>query len=140
MAIKTSLAIVIVTLGIAAENLDAVDRDDPVGRLHRIDTKAQHPKAYHPRIGDLVQCYVDFPIVPERIVSELKVSIDGTSVSLVGVVATSRPRIVGSGQVSAYFVPMRAGLSKVTILPIVPGLVPKPKPIELNFLVTSPEN
>ena len=100
MAIKTSLAIVIATLGIAAESLDAADRDDPVGRLHRIDTKAQHPKAYHPRIGDLVQCYVDFPIFPERIVTELKVSIDGTSVSLVGVVATSLPKIIGSGQVS----------------------------------------
>lgn len=122
----------LLTFGFASAQAE----DRPVGQLHRIDVKAEHPRAYHPRIGDLVQCYLDFPIVPEQIVDELKVTIDGTSVSLVAVVNTSKPKIVGSGQVSAFFMPRNTGLSKVTILPVIPGQ--KPKPVEINFLVAGP--
>jgi hypothetical protein len=79
--------------------------DDGVGRIHRIDIKAQHPNAYHPAVGDLVQCYIDFPIVPEQIISDLRPAIDGKSMSLVAVVSTSSPKIVGSGQVSVFLNP-----------------------------------
>jgi hypothetical protein len=111
----------------------ATAADDRPGRLHRIDVKAVHPRAYHPDIGDLVQCYVDFPIVPEQIISDLRVKIEGNSVSLVAVVSTSKPKIIGSGQVSAFLLPRQLGLSKVTITVIIPGQ--KPKPYELNLLV-----
>ena len=103
------------------------------GRLYRIDIKARHPKAYHPRIGDLVQCYFDFPIVPEQIADGIETQVDGQSVTLVGVVSTSRRKIVGSGQVSAYLVPRISGLTKVTLTPVIPGQTPGP--IEINFLV-----
>ena len=109
-----------------------------VGRLHRIDIKSAHPKAYHPAIGDLIQCYLDFPIVPEQIVEDLEVSIDGRPVSMLAVVSTSRPKIVGSGQISVYLVPRQAGLSTVTIQPVIPGQ--KPKLIEIVFQVQAERN
>ncbi len=104
-----------------------------VGRLHRIDIKSQHPKAYHPAIGDLVKCYLDFPVVPEQIVDDLQVTIKGKSLLAVGVINTSKPKIVGSGQVSLFLMPRQLGLTKVTILPSIPGQ--ETKPIEITFNV-----
>jgi len=116
----------------------AADEEEHVGRLHRIDIKAEHPKAYHPTVGDLVKCYIDFPIVPEQIVSDLRVSVDGNSLSFVGVVSTSKPKIVGSGQVSAYLVPRVPGLSQVSITVNIPGQ--KPKTYKMSFLVELERN
>jgi hypothetical protein len=127
-----TVALTIAFLGCMCGAATAAD-DDGVGRLHRIDIKAQHPRAYHPVIGDLVQCYIDFPIVPEQIVDDLRPTIEGKSVSLVAVVNTSKPKIVGSGQASVFLAPRQAGLSKVTIEVIIPGQ--KPKTYEINFLV-----
>jgi hypothetical protein len=110
--------------------------DEGIGRLHRIDIKAEHPKAYHPAIGDLVQCYLDFPIVPEQIVDDLRPTVEGKSMSVVATVSTSRPRIVGSGQVSLFLAPRQPGLSRVKIEVTVPGQ--KPKTYEITFLVSSP--
>ena len=118
-------------------NTHAADPSGDVGRLHRIDIKATHPKAYHPSIGDLVQCYLDFPIVPEQIVDNLQITTAGKSIAVLGVVGTSKPRIVGSGQISVYLMPRQPGLSKLTILPVIPGQ--KPKPIEITFLVQNRE-
>jgi hypothetical protein len=110
--------------------------DDGVGRIHRIDIKAQHPKAYHPAVGDLVQCYIDFPIVPEQIISDLRPAIDGKSMSLVAVVSTSSPKIVGSGQVSVFLIPRDPGLSHVKIEVIIPGQ--ETKTYDITFLVAPP--
>ena len=99
-----------------------------------IDIKADHPKAYHPAIGDLVQCYIDFPVVPEQIVDDLKVRIDGSALALVAKVNTSKPGIVGSGQYSVFLAPRQTGLTKVVIQPTISGR-DDIKPIEITFLV-----
>jgi hypothetical protein len=105
-----------------------------VGRIHRIDIKSQHhPRAYHPAVGDLVQCYLDFPILPDQIVVDLEVSIEGRPLSVVAVVSTSRPKIVGTGQISGYLLPRQAGLSKVKIQSMIPDR--KTNPIEISFQV-----
>ena len=137
---RLNLALAALVLSISINVLTAADaQDDGPGRIHRIDVRAQHPRAYHPRIGDLVQCYLDFPIVPEQIVVDLRATIDGNSVSLVGVVSTSRPKIVGSGQISVFIVPRQPGQTTITILPVIPGQ--SPKPITINFLVAQrPDN
>jgi hypothetical protein len=57
-------------------------------------------------------------------------------VSLVAVVSTSKPKIIGSGQASVFLAPRQLGLSTVTIEVIIPGQ--KPKTYEMRFLV-SPE-
>ena len=129
-----SLTVAVVIVFLACASGVAVADDDGVGRLHRIDIKATHPKAYHPYVGDLVQCYIDFPIVPEQIISDLRPTIDGKSVSLVAVVNTSKPRIVGSGQVSVFLAPRQLGLSHVKIEVIIPGQ--KPKQYDITFLVS----
>lgn len=114
--------------------VSACNADDGIGRLHRIDIKAEHPEAYHPIVGDLVQCYLEFPVVPEQIVDNLQVTIEGNSVSLVTVASTSRPGIVGSGQVSAFLTPRQAGTSRVIITPAIPGQ-DESKPFEMTFVV-----
>ena len=90
--------------------------------------------SYHPIIGDLLKCYLDFPIVPEQIVDDLEVSVEGKSVSLVAVVSTSSPKIVGSGQISVFFTPRQVGMARVLVTPLIPGQE-KLKPIEMTFLV-----
>jgi hypothetical protein len=131
-AVLLIVAIVIVFLSVNSGVATAAD--DGIGRLHRIDIKAQHPKAYHPYIGDLVQCYIDFPIVPEQIIDDLRPTINGKSLSLVAAVSTSRPGIVGSGQVSVFLAPRQLGLSHVKIEVIIPGQ--KPRTYEITFLVS----
>ena len=121
-------SIVLLMFCVCADTHSADEASDS-GRLHRIDIKAFHPRAYHPSIGDLVQCYLDFPIVPEQIVDNLQI----TSATVLAVVSTSRPKIVGSGQISVYLMPRQLGSSKVTIQPVIPGQ--KPKPTEIIFLV-----
>ena len=103
------------------------------GTLHRIDLKAEHPRAYHPTFGDQIQCYLTFPVVPEEIVDDLQVEIEGKSVALVAVVQTSDAKKVGVGQISVFLVPRARGLSRLRVSPVIGG---KPgKPFELRFLV-----
>lgn len=128
-----TVAVVIVFVGITSGGAAS---DERPGRLHRIDIKARHPNAYHPEAGDLVQCYIDFPIVPEQIIDDLRVVIAGKSMSLVAVVSTSRPKIVGSGQVSVFLAPRQLGLSRAEIEVIIPGQ--KPKSYAITFLVSRP--
>lgn len=125
----TISALLLVTAPLPAQEESRAE----VGRLHRIDMRAQHPRAYHPSIGDVVKCYLDFPIVPEQIVDNLQVTTHGRTVSVIGVVSTSKPKIVGSGQISLYLMPRQLGLTKVMIQPVIPGQ--KPKPVEINFLI-----
>ena len=132
LALSGLSLLVFVQVGAGQANKDMPDRYR-TGRLHRIDIKARHPRAYHPRIGDVMKCYLDFPIVPEMIADGVETKVDGQSVTLVGVVSTSEPRIVGSGQVSVYLVPRISGLTKVTFTPVIPGQ--KPESIEINFFV-----
>lgn len=130
------IAVVVCVFFSVTSGVTIAAADDGPGRLHRIDIKAQHPKAYHPNTGDLVQCYIDFPIVPEQIISDLRPTIEGKSVNLVAVVGTSRPKIVGSGQVSVFLAPRQLGLSHVKIEVIIPGQ--KSKTYEITFLVSPP--
>ena len=129
-----SLALAATVLLSATSSLSAEPESQAkAGRLHLIDIRARHPQAYRPSIGDVVQCYMDFPIGPEQIVENLEVTTAGRTLSVMGVVGTSSPKIVGSGQISLYLMPRQLGVTKVTIQPSIPGQ--NPKPIEINFSV-----
>ncbi|MEQ8787820.1 MAG: hypothetical protein RIC55_16060 [Pirellulaceae bacterium] len=106
------------------------------GRFHRIDLSETHAQVYELQVGDLVQCYLDFPIIPEAIVEDLELTIRGNRVRLVTVVYTSRPGIVGSGQVSAFLTPIRPGPTQLSIRPEIPGK--DTKAVELQFVVKAP--
>lgn len=106
-------------------------------KLHRIDIKTDpHPKAYHPHIGDLVQCYLNYPIVPGQIVDKLKVTLEGSSIALVAVVDTTRPRTMGACQWSAFLAPREGGLSHLTVVPVCEGK--DGTPVKINFYVELP--
>jgi len=120
------------------ELVTAVEQGDQPGRIHRIDINATHPKTYHPRIGDTVQCYMDFPIVPEQIVEDLRITIEGISVSFVSVVSTSQPKIIGTGQISTFLIPRRIGLSEITIRPVIPGQ--ETRAVRIKFVVEEKRN
>ena len=107
----------------------AAERAQSLATLHVIDIKADHPKAYHPRIGDVAQCYLRFAVVPGQIVEDLEFKIEGKSVVRVGVVETTkRP---GGGEISAFLYARAAGMSHVTFAPI-PGHTFKP--VRITFL------
>ena len=119
-------AVLAATAGVAA------DRKEPM--LHRIDIKAQHPKAYHPTFGDLVQCYLNYPIVPGEIVDKLNVTIEGSSIALVAVVDTTRPKTVGASQWSVFLAPRESGLGHLTVVPVCEGK--DRTPVKITFLVS----
>jgi hypothetical protein len=93
-----------------------------IGGLHRIDISLpKHPKAYHPSIGDIVQCYIPSAIASERTVEHLQPTITGISVSVVAVVNTSSPELPRTEEVSLFLVPRQVGLSRVSIEVLVSG-------------------
>ena len=106
------------------------------GQLHRIEIGTDHAKPYRPRVGDLIQCFIDFPVVPERLIEDLRITIEGKSTALVTVVYTSKRGIVGSGQISAFMSARQPGVSKVSIRPITNGK--RRRAVLLTFLVQPP--
>ena len=126
-----TLAMLLVTI-FAEVSFTAPDAP-AVGRLHRIDVSAKHPKAYQPHVGDLLQCYADFPIVPGKILEGLEVVVAGTSVAATNVVSTSKVGIIGTGQISAFFVPRHPGKATITLRAV--NSAEKTKAVTLTVLV-----
>ncbi len=96
------------------------------GRLFpvRID-KDSHPRSYPVNIGDVVQCYINFPLTPSSIVEDIEVSLENDKLQKIGVVITSDLRMPGSGQRSAFFYVMDGGSCTVTLRPVIGGAVDK---------------
>ncbi len=90
--------------------------------LHRIrvDEDSQ-PKAYHLQVGDVAQCYLDYAVTPGTCVSGLEVALEGKSLRVIGVAATTRPDVMGSAQLSAFLYAVEAGLGKARVKSIVEG-------------------
>jgi hypothetical protein len=107
---------------------------DHSGRLHRIDVRATHPKAYHPRQGDIVQCYAR-PIEGESQLKELSAAVvQGDSVKILGIVDSSEEGSAGA-ELSVFLVPAKAGLCYLGVTPIPVKGTPPTKPYRVPFLV-----
>lgn len=78
-------------------------KESKMATLHKINIKAYHPKSYHVKIGDLIQCYIDFPLSPDSKVSDIAVSVQNSNLEIIGVMDTSNPEKPDAGQVSAFF-------------------------------------
>jgi len=130
---KRCVLLVCVGLAIALGLGPAAPAHAGPGNLLRVDLRAPvHPKAYHPSIGDLVECHLEYIVVPGQIVDDLKVAVlSGRSVALVAVVNV--PRLPGAGQISVFLAPREEGLTSITITPVVGGK--DGRPIKLAFLV-----
>lgn len=99
----------------------------------RIDLP-QHPKAYHPQVGDVVQCTLDFAVTPGTDVSDIQVAIKQPVIKEIGVILTSAPGQMGGGQISAFLYAESKGLCHVRFTPMCNG-----KPLgsyEVTFLMT----
>jgi hypothetical protein len=93
--------------------------------VHKIDIKAQHPRAYHPAVGDVLQFYVRYAVTSDQIVQDLKFSIKGEQLARIGVINTTKPHIVGAGELSAFLLVKDKGLAHVEFEAI-PGHTQQP--------------
>jgi len=103
------------------------------GTLVKVDLKAAvHPKAYHPKMGDLVECFLEYVVVPNQMVDDLKVRVEsGRSVGLVAVVHVQK--LPGAGQISLFLAPRDCGLTNIRVTPVIGKI--DGKPVKLAFLV-----
>lgn len=69
-------------------------------------------------VGDLVQIAVGFPVVPNRIINNLKVEVQGNAAQPIIVVRTTRPKIVGAGEYSAYVKADKKGEATIKVTPV----------------------
>lgn len=74
-AIVVGLVGLVISMGIRP--LLAQNPAEPQRRLDLVDIKGQHPKAYRPQVGDGFQCFLQFPVVPDKIVDDLEFKIEG---------------------------------------------------------------
>ncbi len=112
--------------------ISAQGQQAPVGAYEQIDLTVEHPKAYHPRVGDLYRFYLKYPGKPEETAANLQVTLKGRSVGIVTVANTSGG-LPGSGEISLFLVAKDVGLSPVEVIPVVNG---KPqKKLRMAFLV-----
>jgi hypothetical protein len=86
----------------------------------RIDEDA-HPKSYHVKVGDLVQCYMSFALSPPSIVRDIAVFLETEVMRKIGVVHTPGSMAIGVGQISAFFFVQNEGLCTVHLVPVVVG-------------------
>jgi len=94
------------------------------GRLFPVQIdKDSHPRSYLVNIGDVVQCYINFPLTPSSIVEDIEVSLENDKLQKIGVVITSDLRMPGSGQRSAFLYVLDAGSCTVTLRPVIGGEV-----------------
>ena len=94
------------------------------GRLFPVQIdKDSHPRSYLVNIGDVLQCYVNFPLTPSSIVEDIAVSLENDKLQKIGVVITSDLRMPGSGQRSAFLYVLDAGSCTVTLRPVIGGEV-----------------
>jgi hypothetical protein len=79
------------------------------------------PKVVRVKTGDLVQFELSYPVIPDKMVSGLKVEVGGRAMSCVAVVDTpptvDGKRVVGAGAVSAFIKAERPGEARVRITP-----------------------
>jgi hypothetical protein len=97
-----------------------------------INRQTPPPRAYHPKLDDIVQADYTYPVVPGAVLDNLLVHIEGDSLTLAGVVRTSDPQHLGVAAISAFLTPKSTTLAKVTFTPVRgggPGV-----PITVDFL------
>jgi len=85
----------------------------------------EHPKAYHPQIVDILQCYMNFPISPECIIRDIVSFVDKPNVLEIGTAITSDMNLTGAGQRSAFFFVQQEGLCRIRLVPVIPGELAK---------------
>ncbi len=75
-----------------------------MGSLRKIQIDLdKHPDHYDVEVGDVIQCFIDFPLMPSTSVDAIVVFVRGQSLEEVGVIITSEFGLSGSGQMSAFF-------------------------------------
>lgn len=77
-----------------------------------------HPKAYHPNVGDVVQCYINFAITPDTIIQDVGASVNEPHLVKIGTAFTSDPAMAGGGQISVFFYVLDEGLCQLRLVPI----------------------
>lgn len=92
----------------------AEERPVAPGKLVHVDKSG--PQTVE--VGDLVQIAVGFPVVPNRIVNNLKVDVQGSAAQSIIVVRTTKPRIVGAGEYSAYLKADKKGEAVIKVTPV----------------------
>jgi len=128
--LKLCLALLAFTVVANQRGAGAPLDDEPAAKekdsvLHVVAIKAQHPKAYHPKLGEAFQFYLAYPVVPGKMVDDLKFKIRGTAVVRIGVAQTQRGKLVGVGEISAFVFVKDTGLTYVEFAPI-PGHTDRP--------------
>ncbi len=114
------------------------DTKTKVGTIHQIQIKQQHPKAYHPRQGDLVYCYIQHPVLANPPKIRFKI-VKGNSIKPLGVFSCpvltpdGKP-VLGSSRLGVMFTVVGDGLSNVEITPIGSDGSAPTKPYTLSFL------
>ncbi|NQU24871.1 MAG: hypothetical protein HQ567_26610 [Candidatus Nealsonbacteria bacterium] len=117
-----------VLLAFQVHPVDAQQRRSPRGRVQKIEIVKEHPKNYNATVGDVLQFYVAFAVVPGQMIDvddvKTKVTIQKpekhASLIEVGVRSTYPPGMVGGGEISAFFYARSPGTSYITFAPI-PG-------------------
>ena len=62
----------------------------------------QHPEHYEAAVGDVIQCFINFPLTPGNMVDDIVVKVGGQSLAKIGVTITSDFGRPGAGQMSAF--------------------------------------
>ncbi len=110
--------------------------------VHKIQITDDHPRAYHPDFGDVLQFYLSFPVGPDApVVSDIGVSVqkhEGGEPNLVviGVMNTSTAAGVGAHEFSVFLFVKGPGLHKVRLVPVIEGQ--KPEEYEIAVLPNEP--
>lgn len=133
----TTTAVAVLALVAVLSVASAQGQQTPVGACKQIDMTVVHPKAYHPHVGDLFRFYLNYPVIPGKIVDNLEVNLDGRSVGVVTVCDTSKG-LPGSGEVSLFLVAKNLGQSSAEVTLVVDGKRQKKK-YRMNFLVEERE-
>jgi hypothetical protein len=81
--------------------------------------KDSHPRAYHPYIGDVVQFYIDYPIISSTTPGYIDVSVENDTLITIGIANTSDLKKPGGGQLSSFIYVSGEGLCHVTLRPSV---------------------
>jgi len=113
-------AVICLILAAASAPAYASNRDAPVGEFRRLNAKAVHPRSYHAWIGDVYQVFLRYQVLPDEIVENLRVRVEGRAMGVVGV-ADTRPGVPGCGEISVLLSARNVGFASVDITPIIGG-------------------
>ena len=115
-----------------------------MGTLRKIQIDSdKHPDHYDVDVGDVVQCFIDFPLTPSTSVDAIVVFIGGQSLEEIGVIITSDFGLSGAGQMSAFFYVYGdfTGSDEfitVKLTPVVPGQIAQTHEITFKVPVIEP--